>query len=109
MSGVIEVDDYILNKEVALRANPWSSNMQNIYYEDPDTGILAYWTKVGRVKDNGEGIRLINGYTPTLLKFSKDTKNYEETSADRIVKKIKLSDKTLASVEINKGKITKVT
>lgn len=109
MSGVIEVDDYILNKEVALRANPWSSNMQNIYYEDPDTGILAYWTKVGRIKDNGEGIRLINGYTPTLLKFSEDTKNYEETSADRIVKKIKLSDKTLASVEINKGKITKVT
>ena len=64
---------------------------------------------MGRIKDNGEGIRLINGYTPTLLKFSEDTKNYEETSADRIVKKIKLSDKTLASVEINKGKITKVT
>ena len=109
MNGVIDVDNYILNKEVALRENPWASNMQNIYYEDSETGILAYWTKVGNIRDDGEGIRLINGYAPMLLKFDEDIKNYESTNADKITKKIQLSDKTTVSVEINKGKITKVT
>lgn len=107
MSGVIDVDDFILNREVALRVNPWSSNMSNIYYEDPTTGILTYWRKARNIKS--EEIQSINDYIPISVNSNEDTKNYEETSADIVTKTIELSDKSKVSIEINKGKIVKVT
>lgn len=110
MEGVIDVDDYTLSKETALRQNPWSSNMHNIYYEDPDTGLLAFWTKIGNVRGDDEGqIRLINGYNPSFMNYNVETKNYINVSADRISYDLVLSDNEKVIIEINKGKVTKIT
>ena len=110
MEGVIDVDDYTLSRETALRQNPWSSNMYNIYYEDPDTGLLAFWTKIGNVRGDDEGqIRLINGYNPSFMNYNVETKNYINVSADRISYDLVLSDNEKVTIEINKGKVTKIT
>ena len=61
-SNIIEVDDNLLERETALRRNPWQSNMSYIYYEDSDTGLLSFWTRLnGRVP---EEIKLVNKYNP---------------------------------------------
>jgi len=68
MNGVIEVDDELLIRETALRKNPWQSNMKHIYYEDSDTGLLSFWTKIGNIKGNDEvPIKTVNGYNPSNI------------------------------------------
>jgi len=40
--------------------------MKYIYYEDSDTGLLSFWTKIGKVKGyDGELIPTVNGYNPS--------------------------------------------
>jgi hypothetical protein len=40
--------------------------MKHIYYEDSDTGLLSFWTKIGNVKGNDEvQIRTVNVYNPS--------------------------------------------
>jgi hypothetical protein len=42
--------------------------MKYIYYEDSDTGLLSFWTKVGNIKSNDEfSIKIINGYNPSNI------------------------------------------
>ena len=106
MNGVIEVDDNLLERETALRRNPWQSNMSYIYYEDSDTGLLSFWTRLnGRVP---EEIRLVNKYNPQSLNLSEESKNFYNPSADKITKSLVLSNNEKVNIEITKGKITKV-
>ena len=109
MEGVIEVDDNLLIRETALRRNPWQSNMKHIYYEDSDTGLLSFWTKIGNVEGNDEvQIRTVNGYNPSSIGLQEESKNYVNSSVDKITKPIVLSSKEKINVEITKGKVTKI-
>lgn len=109
MSGVIEINDELLIRETALRKNPWQSNMKHIYYEDNDTGLLSFWTKIGNVKGNDEvQIKTVNGYNPSSISLQGESKNYANPSVDKTIKSIVLSSKEKINVEITKGKITKV-
>jgi len=44
----------LLIRETALRRSPWQSNMTYIYYEDSNTGLLAFWHKIGNIKGSDE-------------------------------------------------------
>ena len=110
MNGVIEVDDSLLVRETALRRNPWQSNMSYIYYEDSENGLLSFWQKVGNVRGAEDvQIRIINGYSPVGMNLSEESKNFFNPSVDRTVKTILLKSKEKVDVEINKGRITKIT
>ena len=107
MNGVIEVDDNLLERETALRRNPWQSNMKYIYYEDSDTGLLSFWSRItGKVP---EEVRLVNKYNPQSLNLSEESKNFYNPSADKIIKPLVLSNNEKINIEITKGKIIKVT
>lgn len=110
MNGVIEVDDSLLVRETALRRNPWQSNMSYIYYEDSENGLLSFWQKVGNVRGAEDvQIRIVNGYSPVGMNLSEESKNFFNPSVDRTVKTILLKSKEKVDVEINKGRITKIT
>ena len=110
MNGVIEIDDNLLIRETALRQNPWQSNMKYIYYEDSDTGLLSFWTKIGNNVKGPDDIPIItiNGYNPSSINLQEESKNYANPSADKIIKPIILSSKEKISIEMNYGKITKI-
>ena len=106
MNGIIEVDDNMLVRETALRRNPWSSNMEHIYYEDSDTGLLSFWTRItGKYL---EELKLVNKYNPQSISFSEESKNFANFNADVIIKSIILSDGEKVNIEISYGKVTKV-
>lgn len=113
LEGIIEVDDNYLIKEVALRDNPWSSNMESIYYEDPDSGELALWNKTTGIKQD-ENIYNINGYVPNIIKTNPDSKNYENFNSDISTRKIILFDnkekdlKESVTIRIEKNKIVQI-
>ena len=107
MDGVIEVDDNLLERETALRRNPQQSNMSYIYYEDSDTGLLSFWSRLtGKVP---EEVRLVNKYNPQSLNLSEESKNFYNPGADKVTKSLILSNNEKINIEITKGKITKIT
>ena len=109
MSGIIEIDDDLLVKETALRKNPWQSNMSYIYYENSNTGLLSFWEKIGGNIEGIEELEVVNGYTPYTIELSEESKNFANPSVDKIIKPIILSNGEKVNIEINYGRITKIT
>jgi hypothetical protein len=83
--------------------------MSYIYYEDNDTGLLSFWNKIGNIKSFGDiQIITLNGYNPSTIKSSLESKNYVNSHVDKTIKTIVLSDEREVNIEISKGKINKV-
>lgn len=79
-----------LIKEVAPKANLWTTKLKNFYDTHPGSGMLAFWSQEEKINkgyydeysDYGFQKTSINGYEPTVLSYltNEDLKNYITTS-----------------------------
>lgn len=114
-SGIIEITDDSLIKEVAPRQSPWNTHLNYFYSEDPNSGKLAFWSRSKRVYDDEGGLleTNINGYAPSVVIYAskEDYKNYvqNETSIDSTqTPTIKLSGGQQVVITFNGGSVSDI-
>lgn len=108
-------------REVAPKANLWSTNLKHFYYENPNTGELAYWSQAEQIRgdysDYGFDPSManqINGYEPTVLSYltNEDLRNFVTTTNTQDVSERPLEiplENGKAKLKIAYGGITEIT
>ena len=104
-------------REVAPKANVWSTKLKHFYYEDPRTGRLAFWSKATRYSEESLPpdieINQINGYEPSILSYTidGDLKNFQTISQDQDIRVFPLKitlENGVASISIQYGGVSKI-
>lgn len=106
-------------REVATKANPYDTYLNFFYYEDPDSGRLAFWSPIDAESKQfaaSEGIRMIdiNGHTPAVLPYlmQKDYANYITQSREQDESDVPLTvdlEGNVVQLNISHGNVTEMT